>query len=464
MIYESLSKYKLNPEEYVFEALAQSGQIVLLLDAFDEVGSSEIAKCVGDIETLADKYKDEMQIIITARPDSDIQQSSRFRTCKLSPLRPLDHLPFLQKICSNAKQAESLHNAIISNKSGVSALLTTPLMMTLLVMLYKSMQTVPDSVPRFYEELFDVMFYRHDDKKPGYTRERYTELEDTKIKTFFSAFCFYAGLKNSNVFSMEQFDECCNLAKKASGITVDSKAFKNEIVKTACLMLEEGFVLSFIHKSVLEYFAASFVKKSNEDFAIRFYSKLLNNSLPYKEWRTVVNFLSYIDEYRYSKYLILPLISKIEMNTNIDFSNNIPLENIKNIRTEFEEMDFLTFNHIKDNQYQVSGSMRMPLDLPIMDTANDRWLSVLIRPNPKEDHVHDLTELLEQKKVVFSGDKKMTSPVKISDCIHLLPATMLNRADNNATAYIKSVKETAVKIVDREDKNVLLIDELLPEA
>lgn len=71
---------------------------------------------------------------------------------------------------------------IAQSKSEIRGLLTTPLMLTLLVILYKTIQTIPETLPRFYEELFDVLFYRHDHSKPGFRRKRFTKLDDSAIK------------------------------------------------------------------------------------------------------------------------------------------------------------------------------------------------------------------------------------------------------------------------------------------
>lgn len=463
LINEALDKYKLNPEKYVFDALAKSGRLVLLLDAFDEVCVSEVIKCIGDIENLADKYKDELQIIVTSRPDNDIQQSSRFRVCKLSPLSPQDHLPFLMTTCADDTQAQGLYSAIQNNKSDVGSLLTTPLMITLLVMLYKSMQTIPSSIPRFYEELFDVMFYKHDDKKPGFKRTRYTNLDDTNIKIYFSAFCFYAGLKQRNVFTSEQFDECCKLATKACGVEVDPKMFRKEIVKTACLMVEEGFIVSFIHKSVLEYFAASFVRKSNEDFARKFYSKCIDNSLSWKEWKAVVNFLSQIDEYRYSKYLIIPYIEGIEANEGINFSKEADENSSKYFWDGIKKTVRLSFSKLDDGCFYITGWMRHPYFRPLADAMNEKWLNSLMVVPPREP-IALLIDWINSHNLQLSenGEHARLEPMLLEDCQSFLPVNLLERANKNAFNYVKSQKIYAKNIVKREDQNVLLIDEFLP--
>lgn len=308
LILEALQKFKLPHTASAWSYLAASGKFVLLLDAFDEIDPALAGRAVADIETLCDLHGDSLQIVITSRPDADIQRSSRFRVCRLAPLRPEDHLPFLKKICHEKGQAEGLHEVLSRSSLEIKDLLTTPLMMTLLVILYKSMQTVPDTVPRFYEELFDVLFYRHDHSKPGFRRKRYTNLDDSTIKKIFAAFCFYVRLQGLGVLTNAQFADAVKRACKASDEAVDPEKFKDELMKTVCLMQQDGFEYSFIHKSVAQYYAASFVRGSSDAFAEKFYTLAAK---PDQVWDLELRFLEQIDTYRYTKLYRLPQLNSV---------------------------------------------------------------------------------------------------------------------------------------------------------
>ena len=312
---QALERYKLPSTAEAWKTLAASGRVTLLLDAFDEVDPQLVTRTVTEIETIAEVYRDQIQIFVTSRPDADIQKSNAFRVVKLTPLSESDHQPFLKKICTDSDQSDSLLKALRASSVEVSNLLTTPLLMTLLVILYKSAQTIPDTVPKFYEELFDVLFYRHDHSKPGFRRKRFTTLDDGAVKEIFSAFCFFTRLENLGVLTSNQFQEACVRASQSCGIVVDSAALRNELVKTICLMQEDGFELSFIHKSVAQYYAASFVVRSSDEFAKQFYQ--LGKSE--RSWELELRFLSQIDRYRYTRYFERPLLEEFGAELGIDF-------------------------------------------------------------------------------------------------------------------------------------------------
>jgi hypothetical protein len=68
-------------------------------------------------------------------------------------------------------------------------------------------------------------------------------------------------------------------------------------------MLEDGFdETTFLHKSIMEYHAASFIKNAPDSTAYKFYHIAPSNML---SWGTVLLFLSSIDSYRYGKLYVL---------------------------------------------------------------------------------------------------------------------------------------------------------------
>lgn len=298
---------RITPE--LFVVYAKSGRIVLFLDAFDELDPALVKKTIRNLDRLVGLYPN-LQIIVSARPDSDIQLASSFRVVKLAPLARADHKPFLEKLTNNHDQAGTILKAINGSASSIDGLLTTPLLLTLLVMLYAAHQHIPDTVSEFYAELFDVLFYKHDRTKSGFRRKRHVEISDSKIKKLFEGVCFFSVLKGFRSFKDKQFVECLEQAGKSTLVDVDLQGLKNEFVKTACLLKEEGPELSFIHKSVQEFYSASFVARSSDEFARNFYGTLVARGT-FRGWHQQLTFLAEIDEWRYSKFYWLPIVEKM---------------------------------------------------------------------------------------------------------------------------------------------------------
>jgi predicted NACHT family NTPase len=59
----------------VFEALAASGHLVLLLDGFDEVDEARVSELLSELESLAFRWPN-LRLVATSRPDSALEQFS----------------------------------------------------------------------------------------------------------------------------------------------------------------------------------------------------------------------------------------------------------------------------------------------------------------------------------------------------------------------------------------------------
>lgn len=301
-IFGALEASGLRASRELFELYAQSGKVVLFLDAFDEIDQSLVKRTIRDLERLAGLYP-HLSIIVSARPQSGIQHASAFHVVKLAPLTKRDHRPFVLQLTNSEDQTASILKATSKSSASIDGLLTTPLLLTLIVILYAAQQHIPNSVAEFYSELFDVLFYKHDRTKSGFVRKRHVDVGEQKIKRLFEGVCFYSTLKQYRSFKADQFASCVEHACKHVAVEVEVGKFRDELVKTACLLKEEGQELSFIHKSVQEFYAAAFVARSADAFAQRFYSAVREESTRlFGNWAQPLAFLSEIDEWRYAKF------------------------------------------------------------------------------------------------------------------------------------------------------------------
>jgi hypothetical protein len=295
-----LSGLDIEADDDTFAYVASSGKFVLLLDAFDELDESLIKTTLNDLAYLTQKFP-ELQIIITSRPGNEIQKVGGYRVIRIAPLTRLDYGPFLTRLGLAATKVAAIREAIRESPSKLSDLITTPLMLTLVVIVYESEKEIPPTLPEFFERLFQVVFTRHDRLKAGFNRKRFSGLSERRLQTLFEAFCFMV-LQNSfgRSLTAEQFSTAFSQALEYSdNCGCEEEKFRLDIAKVACLMLEEGLdATTFLHKSVLEYYASAFIKHSTDEVALLFYNAANNSP---RTWSEVIRFLSDIDPYRYSR-------------------------------------------------------------------------------------------------------------------------------------------------------------------
>lgn len=302
--------------EETFEYVMSSGNFVLLLDAFDEIDDDVTKDTYLQIDRYCEKYEN-LKIIVTSRPSAEIQKSSKFKIIKLSPLREADYTPFLAKLGLSSQFIAELKRSIKSSPSKISHLIRTPLMLTLVVLAYRSVKEIPENLPDFFEVLFKCVFSGHDNAKPYIKRALATDLSEKKLQELFEAFCFVC-IKDRITRSLttEQFDRCFESAKRLLNFApCEANDFRHDMNKVACLILPDGFdTWVFLHKSVMEYYAASFVRKSSENFANKFFKFSMREPA---YWMEVLTFLHYIDEYRFNKYYLLDELAEVFSEINL---------------------------------------------------------------------------------------------------------------------------------------------------
>ncbi|NTX28689.1 NACHT domain-containing protein [Burkholderia pyrrocinia] len=304
-ILTEMKTYEIEATPDSFHFLAQTGKIALLLDGFDELDNSLVSSVVNELELIVEKYED-IVVLVTSRPDCGIQKCAPFEVLRLAKIGVEDYLPFLSKLGLTRTRANEIAIAISESPNEISELIVTPLMLTLTVMVYKSENSIPPMLAEFFEALFTTVFTRHDKTKPGFERKLQTGLGERTLQKLFETFCFMcaqAGLTRS--LTAEEFASTFERSTDffTEGAT-KLEAFRHDVSKVACLLLEEGVGdMTFLHKSIAEYFAASFVRRLQESAAQKFYGRVRGD---YHKWQEIINFLSKIDQYRYNRFFLIP--------------------------------------------------------------------------------------------------------------------------------------------------------------
>jgi hypothetical protein len=299
-IFNFLKTVGISGGEEVFTHLASSGKLVLLLDGFDEVPDECVTDLIIEIDRLQILHP-ELRIIISCRPQSNIQNQVGFKILKLVPLTTSDYDPFVKKLISSTPKRIDVVDALNECPSNIQGIISTPLMLTLVIVVYQTEKEIPLSLADFFDKLFGIVFTKHDKLKAGFNRQHYSGLAERRLRELFDAFCFMVvQIGGGRTLKPSEFNKAFDGALKlAKDCHCEVEEFRKDIVKVACLLIEEGLDLTtFLHKSILDYHAAAFVKDLTDARAQTFY---LAAAKDYKKWQAALGFLKIIDQARYAK-------------------------------------------------------------------------------------------------------------------------------------------------------------------
>lgn len=286
----------------IFGAFAETGRIVLFLDAFDEIPVDKQSKFVADIEDLCRKYRS-LRVLITSRPNNGIESSPEFRSIQLDNLRHGEYQQIVRKLCDSDGAAASIIQGVDQDNCRIANLLTTPLMVTLLVLRYKVDASIPDNEEAFYGDLFDLLARRHDKTKAGFVRDRRTDATETKLERVFSGVCFLSLLSEDVEISRNELARFAEKSSEVQAIQIDAENAILDVVDITCLLLEEAGIFQFPHRTIQEFFAAKFLKDQPDETKRKFYKRFIEK---WESWDQTFRFLEILDSYQFQKQFVLP--------------------------------------------------------------------------------------------------------------------------------------------------------------
>ena len=296
-------------DDKLFKILLQSGKFIFFLDGFDEVLEGDKPRILNELENLA-TASENARFLVTSRPNTAIEMSPFFDVFTLDDLRGKEYQAVIRKLTDSLDYANTLIRTIAAHKANVAELLCNPLLVTLLLISYKSFQKLPERLSDFYESIFYVLLRRHDGTKPGFIRSRRCAINDNQYREVFDALCFESKKAVDFHFNYQQVCELVDKSIHRANLNEDADNYLRDIKDVTCLILEEGGEYRFIHKSVQEYYAACFIRNRPEDSSRRFYSACLVDYSTAQRWQQELGFLAEIDQYRYNKHYLIPLCHK----------------------------------------------------------------------------------------------------------------------------------------------------------
>lgn len=189
LIFTYFSSVNIEINDDVFSYLCQTGKFILILDGFDEINSSLTPTITNEIETISEQNPD-LLIIVTSRPSNEIQKIANFNLAQIDRIAKNEFSKFISKLNVSSVKSSDIVHSINSSPSKISELINTPLMLTLVVLVYQAEKKIPSDLPEFFEKLFYTVFTKHDSLKANFDREHYSGLSERKLQNLFEAFCF----------------------------------------------------------------------------------------------------------------------------------------------------------------------------------------------------------------------------------------------------------------------------------
>ncbi len=169
-------------------------------------------------------------------------------------LRLINNLPF-------AKDTKDQFSSLVEETlfESHTTFLQVPLLAVIMVLTFSDVGRISNSTQEFFEDAFNAVWQRHDSKKQGYERNRYTGLTRSEFIKLLCAFSMCSYLEQSFDFTQDQIEAYLQRANAITSNEVKTSDFVKDLTISTSLMVKDGRNYRFIHRLFQEYFAARFI-------------------------------------------------------------------------------------------------------------------------------------------------------------------------------------------------------------
>jgi hypothetical protein len=352
-ITETIFENRLSQNTIILDRLLKKGRFVFFLDGFDEIAGAKHELTIKQIGEFINKYECN-KFILTSRPYTNVEFLPLFHNYHMQPLKNDEIAQFvaLQLGDETELAGKIVRSAQAHSKGFLSSFLTNPLLLSLYILTFQSNPDVPAKKYIFYRRVVQALFSEHDSKsKVGFVREKASKLSQESFEDILKKFSFLTFFDKKYSFDLDYLLATFAKIKQNSDFKdLDSHLFINDLKLALALWVEDGNRLSFSHRSLQEYFAASFIKDLQESQKKTIFEKLLNLLPSLNEIDNFLSLCKEMDEVQYTKHFLLPSIdiavSRFTDHQGVDLVAKLVREAYQSIG--WAESDF-PLHHVKPN-------------------------------------------------------------------------------------------------------------------
>ncbi|WP_081691409.1 NACHT domain-containing protein [Cucumibacter marinus] len=237
----------------------ENGLFAVLLDGFDELKWNIQSHYSIEIDKFSKKFG-KCPILVTGRPQHEVYSWSHFEIMKMSPfdIDRVQELVSVQNIDDSIKdnfKTQLRESLFYTHRE----FLEIPLLVIVMLITFGEIGAISSKKHEFFDDVLGVLWRKHDARKNGFERQKYTGLELHDFRKLVATFSISSYLGQDFSFTDRKFREHYQAACGLAGLDVEFELFFKDMTISTCLIVEDGDYFKFIHRSFQEFFAAVYI-------------------------------------------------------------------------------------------------------------------------------------------------------------------------------------------------------------
>lgn len=261
LIYSCMNDFDVQMPRDQFEYSLRLGKYLFLMDGFDEVKESHALETAAAIQAFCAKYP-KNPCIITSRPRRDTSPLETFTSVESLPLTQEQAIQLSSKIWAEDEKTREfcrqLENGLYKKHKDFAE---NPLLLSMMFLTFMRNNSVPNHLAEFYSKAYDALYSAHDSNDKGYYRREFhcKDLDETGFRLLLSHFCFRTYFKEDYEFSKESILFYIDASIKKLGLSnISASDYLDDLRNVVCIIVEDGDIFRFSHRSFQTYFAACY--------------------------------------------------------------------------------------------------------------------------------------------------------------------------------------------------------------
>lgn len=282
LIYSSLMEFDVELPKEQFEYSLRLGKYLFLFDGFDEVKEAFAEETAQAIQEFSAKFPNN-PCIITSRPKAQSSPLETFTTVESMTLNKNQAVLLASKIWPKDEKAiefcSQLESELYDKHEDFAC---NPLLLSMMFLTFMRNNSIPDHLSDFYQKAYEALYSAHDSNDKGIYKRDFAcaSLDEGEFKLLFSRFCFITYFKEIYEFSKEEIliflDDC---VKKLNLVDINTKDYLTDLRNAVCLIVQDGEIYRFSHRSFQAYFAALYTSTLSDEAQKNLFSNILSKDL-----------------------------------------------------------------------------------------------------------------------------------------------------------------------------------------
>lgn len=292
-----------------FRNLLLSGNVIMFLDGYDEIGADKRQSVIEAINAMINKYP-QNAYILTSRPDPNLVGFTGFQRVNINPLKKQEAFQLLGRYDENGETSKLLIRRL-HDKGYYAAIydfLKNPLLCSLLFAAFDYKQTIPLKKHLFYSQVYEAYFEKHDLSKGDYVHEKKSGLDIFDFDKVLRIVGFESLKLQKVEYSKDEIEALIDLAYHfCSDLQFEVRDFLYDILHSVPLFSKDGVYFKWNHKSLQEYFAARYIVIDAKERQDTIMTELYNSDHVDK-YANLLDILYDLDNYNFHRLLTLPFL------------------------------------------------------------------------------------------------------------------------------------------------------------